>query len=117
METMSKKIQFEAIMTRFSPLSGGGISIGFHSLKELTSDEMQVVLSMYNNTGWVGFKADEYQDADLPLADTTAGKTPSQRLRNTIFVLWNQLGKHGDFENFYKQTMESLINNVKEKLD
>lgn len=111
------KIQIEAQLTRFSPLTGGGVSVGFHSLKELSKDEMTVILQMYNSTGWMGFKADEYQDDDLPKNDTTAGKTPAQRLRNTIFVLWRQLGEHGDFDNFYKQMMETLINEIKAKLE
>lgn len=111
------KIQIEAQLTRFSPLVGGGVSLGFHSLKELSKDEMTVILQMYNNTGWMGFKSDEYQDTDLPKDDTSSGKTQSQRLRNTIFVLWRQLGEQGDFNNFYNMKMETMINSVNGELE
>jgi hypothetical protein len=50
-------------------------------------------------------------DADI---DT---KTPSQRLRNTLFVLWKQTGEKGDFETFYNSNMEKFIDLVKSKLD
>lgn len=44
-------------------------------------------------------------------------KSPSQRLRNTIFVLWKQKGERGDFESFYDSIMEQLIENIKDKLE
>lgn len=43
-------------------------------------------------------------------------KTPSQRLRGVLYVLWEQTGKSGDFETFYRQKMEGLINLIKNKL-
>ena len=43
-------------------------------------------------------------------------KTPSQRLRNTLFVLWKQDGEKGEFEVFYKNWIEKFIDKIKEKL-
>ena len=44
-------------------------------------------------------------------------KTPSKRLRATLYVLWQQTGEQGDFEVFYREKMEKLIDFVKNKLD
>ena len=55
---------------------------------------------------------------DLPELTTDPGqKTPSQRLRACLFVLWEQQGKKGDFESFYRSKMERVIEWVKEKLN
>ena len=44
-------------------------------------------------------------------------KTPSQRLRAVIFVLYKNAGQSaGEFEEFYRRRMESIINMVKEQL-
>lgn len=46
------------------------------------------------------------------------GKSPGQRLRATMFIWWEQLGRpNDDFEIFYRQKMERLIDMVKAKLD
>lgn len=45
-----------------------------------------------------------------------ATKTPSQRLRATIFVWWKQQNEPGDFEDFYRRRMETLIESVKSEL-
>ena len=46
------------------------------------------------------------------------GKSPSQRLRNTLFVLYEQDAKGFDsFDSFYKNRMEAIIEHYKSKLD
>jgi hypothetical protein len=44
-------------------------------------------------------------------------KTPSNRLRNTLYVLWEQEGGKGEFDEFYKKYIEKFINVVKERLE
>jgi hypothetical protein len=45
-------------------------------------------------------------------------KTPSQRLRGVLFILWKQIEdtNKDTFEVFYAQRMESIIEKVKERL-
>lgn len=45
------------------------------------------------------------------------GKTQSQRLRGVIFVYWEQQGKPGEFEDFYRTETERIIGLYKSKLD
>ncbi len=46
------------------------------------------------------------------------GKTPSQRLRNTLFVLWQQKPEgYADFNLFYLHRIEQIINQIKSKLE
>lgn len=44
-------------------------------------------------------------------------KTQGQRLRGVLFIYFSQLGSHGDFETFYREKMEDIINSIKDKLD
>lgn len=44
-------------------------------------------------------------------------KSQSSRLRNVLFVLWNQGTKEVDFETFYTKQMEKLIEHYKSKLE
>ena len=44
-------------------------------------------------------------------------KTPSERLRNTLYVLWKQTEEDSiGFDEFYRSKMEKLIDHFKEKL-
>jgi hypothetical protein len=42
-------------------------------------------------------------------------KTPSQRLRAVLYVLWKGVDGTGDFEMFYRRRMDSIIDKIKEK--
>lgn len=43
-------------------------------------------------------------------------KTPSQRLRAVLFVWWQSLGAKGNFDQWYAEKMEKIIDGVKTKL-
>ena len=44
-------------------------------------------------------------------------KTPSQRLRAVLFILWKQAaGGTGDFEDFYRRQLDDIIESVKARL-
>lgn len=47
---------------------------------------------------------------------TVRGKSPSQRMRNVFFVYWEQNGSKGDFDDFYEEEMDKVINHYKSKL-
>jgi hypothetical protein len=44
-------------------------------------------------------------------------KTPSQRFRAVLFLLWKQMGCHKDFESFYRTEYEKIIDHYKNKLN
>lgn len=44
-------------------------------------------------------------------------KSQSQRLRGVLFVLWDQQGRDGKFEDFYYNQTERIIEAYKAKLD
>ncbi len=44
-------------------------------------------------------------------------KTPSQRLRSVLFLIWKKEGEQGFFDDFYKIRMEKIIDAMKAKLE
>ena len=58
------------------------------------------------------------QSSKLGLDDIPNAKSHSQRLRNTLFVLWQQgNGGYDDFNMFYANRMDKLIESIKSKLE
>jgi hypothetical protein len=106
-----------ATLEGLSMLKDGGISIRLHT-KELTAEEKVDASKFYQQYGWFTFSAND--DVELPVKDAPLdefAKSPSQRLRNTIFVLYQQSGPMDiTFDEFYRRKMEQFISAVKSNL-
>ena len=109
--------KLNAYLTGFSSLKDGGASIRF-STQELSGDDFKELHKAQNDFGWLVFKENDITVSDIPTEQAEdKNKTPSKRLRAVLFILWKQEGEHGDFEMFYRDRTEKLINMIKAKLD
>lgn len=85
-------------------------------LKDLHRREVAVFLSDVGIT-------QEQKDAieKVELAPEAKIKTPSKRLRDVLYRLWQQIPVGADhklnFENYYSHKMEQIIDQIKEQLD
>lgn len=114
---MNTGFTIEAIMTRASSMVDGGLSLGFHT-KELSAQEKVEVMKFHNQGGHLLFNADEIASSSIPAQPSSMGlKTPSQRLRAVLYILFTQKKTDENFEDFYKEKMEVLIDAVKKQLD
>lgn len=111
------RIQVPAIMTSLALTKDGGMRAGF-STQELTDADKLILTKLHGQFGYLLFQPNEFTTQDLPTEQAEdKNKTPSKRLRAVLFVLWQQQGKAGNFENFYREKMEKLIDFTKSKLD
>lgn len=107
-----------AILTRIAYLKDGGVSLGF-ATNELSDEDKVIASKFYNKFGYVLFKENQFVEKDIPASDANdESRTPSQRLRAALFILWKQKKEpKADFDVFYRQQMETAINRVKRLLD
>jgi hypothetical protein len=114
------KIQIPATLEGISTLKDGGLSIRLHT-QELNPEERVTAMNYAGKFGWFLFDEKEHEDTELEdIRKDTGGKSPSQRLRSVLYVLYTQSKSDsatGSFDQFYAQKMEQLINGVKNKLD
>lgn len=86
--------------------------------RELTNSEFTALRDVRGSEGWLAFSLNEIQDKEIPTDIAETGtKTPSQRLRAVLFVLWKQEKSLLDFDIWYKSKMEGIINQLKNKID
>lgn len=58
------------------------------------------------------------ESSKLGIDDLPGTKSQSQRLRNVLFILWQQAdGGYSDFNLFYQNRMDKLIDSIKLKLE
>jgi len=117
MET-KKTFIVPAIMTRISSMKDGGLSIGF-ATNELNDEEKLQAMGFHNSFGYLLFAENVFNAVDIPKEDADdQTKTPSKRLRSVLYVLSQQLKvDKKDFNQWYNNKMEDIINQIKLKLD
>lgn len=109
-----------AILTRVAFTKDGGLSLGF-ATNEMSIKDKVTAAEFHGKFGFLLFKENEITPEEIPDSDATdESKSPAQRLRATLFILWRQQrqrGKKGDFDIFYRENMELAIERVKKLLD
>lgn len=117
---MSEPVKLPAIFSGIQSKVDGSYKLTFNT-REFSGQDAAVLLSMANKECWVLIAPDDSLDSvDVPEAKPDSGtnqKTPGQRLRAVLFVTWKSLGQPGDFEMYYAQRLENLINQYKSRLD
>jgi hypothetical protein len=113
--------QIPAQITKLETQSDGGIRVVIDTQELSDPEELKQLFMLRKSIGWFSFKSNKITQGEIPDEDAMVEegetKSPSERLRNTLFVYWKEnKGGKGDFNAFYKETMEKYIQNVKEKL-
>jgi len=90
--------------------------------QELSEEQAAILLKLNRKLGFFLFKASPLEEADVidipeSKPEFKGDKTPSQRLRGVLYVLWEQTKPTKTFDEFYRGKMESVIEWVKEKLN
>ena len=112
-----KLVQIPATVVGFKPRADRSWRLDFET-RELTGDEVALLADNFQGEGWLVYKPNEINLAEIPEEAAESGvKSPGQRLRDIIYVYWKQRGGTGDFEAFYRTQFELLIDFVKSKLE
>lgn len=91
-----------------------------HTTQELDPADEAEIFQLKQKIGWMVFSVTDIKETDIPdePVEFEGQKTPSERLRNVLFLLHqSQGGKPEDFEAYRIKYMERLISNLKEKLN
>lgn len=115
---MAELITVPAQVVNMNPKADRSWKLVFET-RELAGDEVKVLADNFQGEGWLLFKPNgTVALSEVPEGIAEAGvKSPGQRLRSVIYLLWEQQGKKGDFESFYRTTMEKMIDLIKSKLE
>lgn len=99
------------------------VSMSFITSLEQSSEDFMEIDKALDQTGVLYFKPDgNLTQKELDALDkvdlAVEGKTKSQRLRNVIWVEWNQKYKDSiSFNDWYAEVMEGYIQDKKDNLD
>tara|TARA_R100000030_G_scaffold51744_2_gene38930 strand:- start:249 stop:641 length:393 start_codon:yes stop_codon:yes gene_type:complete len=129
---MSKNtIVFEGGIDNIRTLADNTVRVSLGT-PELSPETVGSMYGMLKQPGYVVISTMPISQKQLDAVETATidrefeNKTPSQRLRNVLYVLWEQqqpketspegVTSYVDFDLFYKRKMNELINFIKNKL-
>lgn len=114
-----KGFEVRAFLTRSSSRKDRGVGLSFTSSMEVIDKDVAIIHKCLGKEGWLLFSEDEITEEDIPKQPATdESKAPSQRLRAVLFKIFIQTGgKKEEFEFFYRDKMNEIINHFKAKLD
>lgn len=94
----------------------GGLNLGFHT-KELNANEKALIMGYHNQPGFLLFKENDISDKEIPIKNAEFDRrTPSQRMRNVIYLIWQNENSTQSFEEYYRDRMEAMIGDLKTEL-
>jgi hypothetical protein len=118
---IKEPIQIPAYFMRARTHKDGALGLSFDT-QEMTAEAKVKVIGLVNTFGWLLYKESEepFINKDIPEYDPEQYdqvKSPALRQRSVYFLLYKQ-NPEGfvDFESYYRNKMEKVINFLKEKL-
>lgn len=114
-----KKIQFSAILDGVNLKKDGTLSLKIGT-QELAPSETAEIFELGNKQIYVAMAETEIESLQVPevLPEMQGDKTPSQRLRNVLYLIWeNKTDKKQTFPRFYEDYVFKLVENLKAKLE
>lgn len=117
---MKDIVTMPAILRNIKTKGDRSLVIDFETAFELDGIDAAMLYSLRQTQGFMAFSPNEIDLEDIPEGEADADlnqKSSSQRLRNVLYVFWQQKGSPGTFEQFYTTQMNRLIEGVKLKLE
>jgi len=113
------KVQ-QGILNGAKRLRDRSVNVTFN-LQEISSEDFMEIDQLISQFGAVYFSTkgmitDEEKEAIDSADIELKGKSQSQRLRNVLYILNKQQNNGQDFDSFYKEKTEEIIQHFKDKL-
>jgi hypothetical protein len=116
---MPSLIQLELDIDTISTRVDRSVKVTASTARELTDEAGARLFALRGRTVWAAFADAELNVEDIKVPDLIPGhktQSQSQRLRAVIYRIWEQK-QEGDFEKFYADFMEKIIDYYKGKLE
>lgn len=84
---------------------------------ELTTEERALFMELTGSNVLLTIAPEGETAPDYKVHKELQSKTPSQRLRSVLFVVWKAKGEPDEFETFYTNSVEAYIDALKKVLD
>lgn len=113
------KLQFSAQIDGVNAKKDRTLSVKIGT-QELTAEDSSYLFDLMGKQIWIGLAETPIEILDVPeiVPEMRGDKTPSQRLRGLLYVLWDtKTDKQRTFPQFYEDYVSKLCEQLKAKLE
>lgn len=115
-----KGILIAAVVDKITTLKDNSVKMTLDT-QELTPARAGELFTLRNSLATVYISPAEITSREMAQVDAIEpempGKSPSQRMRNTLFILWKQDHEgYNEFDSYYKAKMEKFIEELKNNI-
>lgn len=114
-------LQVAGEISKVETMRGGALRLKLDTQENISPEVRTKVIAMTEKLGWFTFSIRRIQPEDIlslpELKKEEDTKTPAQRIRSVLYLLWKKEGENGDFDAFYANHMEKLIDYIKAKIN
>jgi len=123
---MDSLLKIPAILNKFQSMSNRAIRLIFDTKENLTDEEISKITSLHEKFLWLACFHEKAQENEIletiktlpPLIKEKWDKSPSQRLRDRMFVYYqNKYNKTEGFNDFYEKSLNEIGQNYLNKLN
>lgn len=115
-----KTFTVAAILDGITPRKDGSLTLRFVT-QEVSKDDIVNAMSFYQSMGHLLFNENEINLAEIPQGNAylDGGKSPSQRLRDRLYVYYKQknIGEPEDFDKWRDRQYEKIGQQYLDKLE
>jgi hypothetical protein len=117
---MFKGTLLPAIIEKISTLKDGSVSLTIYT-QELSPQKAAELFTLRGKLATVYLSPSEISSKELSLVDSIEpdmpGKSPSQRMRNVLWILFKQDSEgYEDFPHYYERKMNTYIDSLKQNI-
>lgn len=117
---MFKGVLLPAIVEKISTLKDGSVSLTIYT-QELSPQKAAEIFTLRGKLSTVYVSPAEISQKELSLVDSIEpelpGKSPSQRMRNVLYIIWKQDNEgYKDFPQYYDAKMNVFIETLKQNI-
>ena len=117
METPSFNLKIPAILDRYFRKKDHSVSLTFVTSLEVSKKEREEIDQAWQQEGWLIFVPNDTPEISLPTERAIVGeKSPSEILRNRMFVYWKEKGIDTPFDIWRRSQLDAIghqyLNNI-----
>lgn len=117
---LNMKVILPSVLNPISRRKDRSVLLKFDT-RELSPEETLSLMALEGTEGWIQFSPNqEFEEVPNENAETDT-KSPSERLRAVMYILYKQAIKKGKFvglfQTYYDGHMEKIIDQLKEKIE
>jgi len=111
-------ISVPATLEGVTRLKDKSINLRFNTVREITTDELGIMDTYFQNTGWLAFRENEFKDEEIPTEDIEVDteKSQSVQVRDALWVLYRALGYNSKdkdaWNRFYREKQQAFKHRI-----